>query len=1724
MENTNFMIELIAKLNEQLSKKQIKNDLKKLNNSLSVKVIAKLTTALSKRQLKNDLKKLNDLYVQIGANVKVDKNIKNQLQKRIKELQNTISELDVNLRVSKSKTGSEVESARKTIQAKANKTPIGFDIEVKRSKAIADIEYLGKRFSKLFTNVSAKQKYENILMSAYSISDENQLRSVRNQIAAFTSELKANGLASQSLGDKWRGLISRSKELFSAASVITMIFSQLRQSVSTFLQLDSAMTNLYKVQDQITSRDQFSGLLKKWNKLAQNLAVTTESLINSAAEWSKIGFNLDISEQLAQITAVFEKTAEISTEKASSTLISAAQAFTEIGDLGENDYVERVEAIGDRINAIGNKYSISSEGISSALQNSSAALKVAGNDLNETIALITATNKIFQSPDEAGNMLKVASMRLRGQVDALKEMGEDAEGVSTDLTKIQQQIYELTGNKVNIFENEDSLKSTYQMILEIGEVFDSLTDRQQADLLETMFGKQRASAGASLLLNYEELEKIKNDSMNAAGSMAQEYSKYMESAEAHITIFKEKLVETYSTFMSGDLIKYTADVGNGILDLVNSTDLLKHSILAVLALNIGKGITSFGTAVATTAKQMNTLGSALQQIKNLPIDKFLRKSSIDEIGESTKKLTEKNLQLLLSQKELRETDRLAILEKHNLTQEEAKAKLEKMGLITATKSQSAANVAEATSTLTLKNAMVSLKASVVGVGSSLKAAFLSNPIGLSLMAITTIISVATTAISKHNEKLEETRRKNIEAATTAAENADKLKDLYNEYIRLSSIQDRTESQEEEFKDTVQNVTKALGDKAQMLEGLTVGTDEYAEALARATKEELQSQAVSATIGRKAAEETLQGDIWSDWSGSKVSIDTNSKGKAVSETIERAKDIVSDALEEFKTMNQAWKNLSWDLKSDDPIKALEYYNALVEAREALVMASKNDEALLDTEIYQDLNEAIGAMSEPLDDYIKMLYEEEKLNYMIQNGIPGTVEAYEAMEESLINAAGSSTDLQDKFKELLTADFTSLATDIGNVGNVVEDITSTFDFSTYEESIDDIQSAITTLRSALDSFNKGELDSISVLDLMQQFPELAPYIDLAADGFGNLSEGLSMLIAQQPDSLVVELQKLKDSLTTDEERQQVDLLIDSLQRLSSYGDSGIEAYAATIGSTWGDTANVIDGVTSQFENLAKVQEAVADGLTMSATAAAELARMYPEILDHAQVTANGQITLNEEVVKNILDGDKSIIDAQIAKLEADKAVLEAKKETAIAELEIANQVGKAKGQISEEEARHQIEVLNAELNAEIDKDRQTVESYAMATQSKAQNATDFNIYAATVASDIASNMAKAAASMAESMRINSVNAQQSLSGIMQKAADVAKAIAEMATGAVTGAIEKVYSAVGGVDSGGISVSTSANSFTPTTSSYLNGDISLGEFKSGLEADIQGYIDAISNIDSQIEILKNLQLTFDSNGGIGGHGYADKVKDLEKEKDKLNDALKDKTGSGSGSGSGTDSAKSEFEDTVDFFERRIEALNDVLSLLKTGLDNVSGAFAKNKLVDAELGVTEEEFNNYTDALAMYTQKANEALSKLPADIAAKVKDGAVALTDFIGDGNKDVVEAIKEYEAWADKVSDCQQELAGLKKEIRQLELDKFNNIMEDFNDQFDLRGNSKDLISKQIDLLKEAGELIGESFFKAQIDQSQKQLGLLENEKAQLVKQMESAISSGRVKLLPSPTVM
>lgn len=224
-----------------------------------------------------------------------------------------------------------------------------------------------------------------------------------------------------------------------------------------------------------------------------------------------------------------------------------------------------------------------------------------------------------------------------------------------------------------------------------------------------------------------------------------------------------------------------------------------------------------------------------------------------------------------------------------------------------------------------------------------------------------------------------------------------------------------------------------------------------------------------------------------------------------------------------------------------------------------------------------------------------------------------------------------------------------------------------------------------------------------------------------------------------------------------------------------------------------------------------------------------------------------------------------------------------------------------------------------------------------------------------------------------------------------------------------------------------------------------------------------------------------------------------------DKTKDALEKAAGS----------AKEEFKETFDFFERRVKVLEDAFANLEAGIENVLGADAKNTLLSQQLAILDEEVNNYTDALNMYKEKADEALSGLDKNLQEKIVNGEISLIDFNGEGNQEVVEAMQAYEGWADKVAECTQKLQELQKQIRELELAKFNNIVDDFTDQFDLRENSKELIDAQIGLLEESGELVGEAYYSQQIAQSQKQLEILETQKAAMVKQLSEAIASGRI---------
>ena len=92
-------MDIIAKLNRQLSRKSINGDLKTLDNTMYVKVIAQLSETLTKKALKQQMKKLTNLELQIGANVKADNGAKKKLQDNVKSLQKNLSDIEIGLQL-----------------------------------------------------------------------------------------------------------------------------------------------------------------------------------------------------------------------------------------------------------------------------------------------------------------------------------------------------------------------------------------------------------------------------------------------------------------------------------------------------------------------------------------------------------------------------------------------------------------------------------------------------------------------------------------------------------------------------------------------------------------------------------------------------------------------------------------------------------------------------------------------------------------------------------------------------------------------------------------------------------------------------------------------------------------------------------------------------------------------------------------------------------------------------------------------------------------------------------------------------------------------------------------------------------------------------------------------------------------------------------------------------------------------------------------------------------------------------------------------------------------------------------------------------------------------------------------------------------------------------------------------------------------------------------------
>lgn len=361
--------------------------------------------------------------------------------------------------------------------------------------------------------------------------------------------------------------------MFSVYDVINVV----RQGINTVRELDTAMTEVRKVSN--ATETQYASFKDTISSTAKEIATTNKELLNSSADFLRLGYSLDQASDLAKNATLFVNVGDgVDITEATEDMITAMKAF----DIKAEDSIKIV----DDYNQIGNQFALSASDIGEAMKRSASALEVGNNSFEEGIGMITAMNEIVQDAETTGTSLKVLSLRLRGAKADLKSMGEDTDGLAESTSKLREQIKALSG--VDIMLDDNTFKSTAQQVKELGAVFNDLSDSSQAALLEIIAGKSRSNAVAALLKNYQQIDNVVESLGDAEGSAMRENEAIVDSINGRIKVLSATAEEFWQNFIDTDLVKELVSLTSDLLNILTKI------------VNVGNGAGTLGLIGAGT--------------------------------------------------------------------------------------------------------------------------------------------------------------------------------------------------------------------------------------------------------------------------------------------------------------------------------------------------------------------------------------------------------------------------------------------------------------------------------------------------------------------------------------------------------------------------------------------------------------------------------------------------------------------------------------------------------------------------------------------------------------------------------------------------------------------------------------------------------------------------------------------------------------------------------------------------------------------------------------------------------------------------------------------------------------------------------------------------------------------------------------------------------------------
>ena len=216
-------------------------------------------------------------------------------------------------------------------------------------------------------------------------------------------------------------------------------------------------------------------------------------------------------------------------------------------------------------------------------------------------------------------------------------------------------------------------------------------------------------------------------------------------------------------------------------------------------------------------------------------------------------------------------------------------------------------------------------------------------------------------------------------------------------------------------------------------------------------------------------------------------------------------------------------------------------------------------------------------------------------------------------------------------------------------------------------------------------------------------------------------------------------------------------------------------------------------------------------------------------------------------------------------------------------------------------------------------------------------------------------------------------------------------------------------------------------------------------------------------------------------------------------------------SSSSSGSDSSSEPSPQDFNWVEPLLSKISKAYDRLKNKVADTTRTWLnRNNALSDSMETLLSEINAQSDAYDFYMDRFNSY--DLDGYYKDQIANGSFNIETVYDD---DLKEAIQDCQDLYDKAQDAADSVQSLNIEIRQLAKSRFDNIQSQFEEVLGKVNSIKDLYGKDNDLLEEQGWFASTLLNNSMMEQEQKNLTKLEQERDALTKALNSAMASGKI---------